>query len=171
MIYEKNGSLPDNVRYFQAFEFMFVLSKGKPKSINLIEDRKNRFLDRWGKSRTIREKNGELTSRSTNYVGRQFGRRNNIWRYLAGAGHSTDDEIAFEHPAIFPEKLVADHIYSWSNPGDLIFDPFGGSGTTAKMSHLAGRNWIISELSSEYCDIARKRIHPYIIQNKLFTHE
>ena len=58
--------------------------------------------------------------------------RSNIWRYNNGKGFSTKDSIAYKHPAIFPEKLVDDHILSWSNPGDIVLDPFGGSGTTAK---------------------------------------
>lgn len=82
-------------------------------------------------------------------------------------GYSTKDEIAFEHPAIFPEKLAADHIYTWSNPGDIVYDPFGGSGTTVKEAHLMKRNWLMSEISKEYCVIAEKRIEPYLTQQTL----
>ena len=71
---------------------------------------------------------------------------------------------ALEHPAMFPEQLAADHIYSWSNEGDLVYDPFMGSGTTAKMSHIQKRNWIGSEISKEYCDIANKRLSGYLNQ-------
>ena len=63
-----------------------------------------------------------------------------------------------KHPAMFPEKLSEDHIISWSNPNDLIYDPFMGSGTTAKMALINGRSFIGSEISAEYCDIANKRI-------------
>jgi site-specific DNA-methyltransferase (adenine-specific) len=73
-----------------------------------------------------------------------------------------------EHPAIFPEQLAADHIYSWSNEGDIVYDCFGGSGTTAKMAHLMKRNWILSEISSEYVQITEKRIAPYLAQTSLF---
>jgi site-specific DNA-methyltransferase (adenine-specific) len=38
----------------------------------------------------------------------------------------------------FPEKLVEDHIYSWSNQGDIVLDPFGCIGTTAKMAETYG---------------------------------
>ena len=79
------------------------------------------------------------------------------------------DKIAYQHPAQFPEQMAADHIYSWSNEGDLVYDPFGGSGTTAKMAHLQKRNWILSEISAEYCEIARKRIAPYLAQTQLFN--
>ena len=62
------------------------------------------------------------------------------------------------HPAQFSEKLANDHILSWSNPNDLIYDPFLGSGTTIKMAKLNNRNFIGSEISEEYCKIAEERI-------------
>ena len=82
----------------------------------------------------------------------------NYWIYDTGSGKSTKDKIAFEHPAIFPEKLAEDHIISWSNEGDTVLDIFSGSGTTAKMAKLNGRNFICFEISKEYCDIAEERI-------------
>ena len=71
---------------------------------------------------------------------------------------TTKDKIAYNHPAIFPEKLAEDHIISWSNPGDIILDPFIGSGTTAKMAALNGRKYIGIDISEEYCELARKRV-------------
>jgi site-specific DNA-methyltransferase (adenine-specific) len=68
------------------------------------------------------------------------------------------EKIAFEHPATFPEKLANDHIVSWSNEGDLVYDPFMGSGTTAKMAILNNRKYIGSEISKEYCEIAEQRL-------------
>ena len=69
------------------------------------------------------------------------------------------DTAAFNHPAIFPEKLANDHIISWSNKGDLIYDPFMGSGTVAKIAKLNNRNYIGSEISKEYCKIIEQRIN------------
>ena len=86
----------------------------------------------------------------------------NIWFYDVGKNDKTT------HNAPFPEQLVNDHIISWSNENDLVYDPFIGSGTTAKMAHLQNRNWIGSEISSEYVDLANKRIAPYLNQLKLF---
>jgi len=157
MIYEKNGGLPDNCRYYQIFEYMFVFSKGRPKTINFLEDRKNRFTERWGKGRTVRNKNGSMSPRD-DWHGREFGRRNNIWKYSTGAGYSTKELIAFEHPATFPEALASDHIKSWSNEGGTILDPMVGSGTTCKMAKMLGRNYIGIDISEEYCEIARQRL-------------
>ena len=168
MIYEKNGSaLPDNCRYLQSFEYMFILSKGKPKTVNFLIDRKNKYPERWGSGRVVREKDGTLTGRD-NYKPNEMGRRFNIWRFNSGFGYSSKDVISFQHPATFPEKLAEDHIVSWSNEGDIVYDCFGGSGTTAKMAHKWKRNWILSEISSEYVQIAEKRIAPYLAQTSLF---
>ena len=84
--------------------------------------------------------------------------RYNVWDVKVGSNQSTKDKIAFNHPAIFPEKLANDHIISWSNENDLVYDCFMGSGTVAKMSILNNRNFIGSEISSEYCNIIEERI-------------
>ena len=168
MIYSKtSGGLPHKGRYRDAIEFMFVLSKGKPKTTNLIKDRKNKYGGTYtfGKT-TVREKDGVLGDRKQRLV-EELGYRYNIWEYATGKGNTTSDSFAFEHPAMFPEQLCYDHIVSWSNEGDLVYDPFMGSGTTAKMSILSNRNWIGSEISEEYCELAVKRIEPYVRQKRL----
>lgn len=168
MIYEKNSmSMPDKNRYYNCFEYMFVFSKGSPKTTNLIEDRKNRWAgtSSFGE-RSQRQKDGSLKKNGKGIV-KDFGARFNIWRYNTGAGYSTKDKIAFEHPAIFPENLAYDHIRSWSNEGDLVYDCFMGSGTTAKAAISANRNWIGSEISKEYCEIIEKRLQP--LRHNLFT--
>ena len=62
------------------------------------------------------------------------------------------------HPAPFPEQLAHDHILSWSSEGDIVFDPFMGGGTTAKMAIANNRKYIGAEISQEYVDIANERI-------------
>ncbi|CRZ35552.1 site-specific DNA-methyltransferase (adenine-specific) [Herbinix hemicellulosilytica] len=159
IIYEKAGSGPPHPnRYFNTYEFMFVLSKGKPKTVNLLKDKPNKWAGAttYGEV-TRREKDGSLTNKGKKTI-QEFGVRTNIWRYANGNGYSTKDKIAYLHPAIFPEKLVEDHILSWSNPGDLILDPFGGSGTTAKVATILKRDWVLIEAVKEYCDIAEKRL-------------
>lgn len=158
MIYSKppRGAVGNNKTYWQSFEYMFILSKGQPNTINLIIDRENKE-SRKGDNGTKRLQSGELLQIKRGGYG-EYGRRTNIWEYNIGKGHSTGDEIAFEHPAIFPEKLARDHIYTWSNPGDLIYDPMIGSGTVAKMCILENRNYLGSEINKSYCTIAEKRI-------------
>lgn len=158
MIYAKppRGAVGNNKTYWQTFEYMFILAKGKPKTINLICDRRNKE-SRDGDNGTKRLENGELLKVKRGGYS-YFGRRTNIWEYAIGKGQSTKDDFAFKHPAIFPEQLANDHIISWSNEGDIVYDPFMGSGTTAKMAILNGRNWIGSEMSEEYCKIIEERV-------------
>jgi len=158
MIYLKTprGAVGNNKTYWQTFEYMFILSKGTPKTINLIKDRENKD-ERGGDNGTKRLHDGTLLKlKRAGYS--KYGRRTNVWEYLIGKGHSTSDDIAYKHPAIFPEKLVQDHITSWSNPGDVVFDPMCGSGTTCKMAKLNKRDFIGIDISSEYCKIAEERL-------------
>jgi len=160
MIYEKDSiSFPDTNRYYQIFEYMFVLSKGKPKTVNLISDRKNKWAD--GKKRIKgreRQSDGSLKGRRKGNLLKSHGVRFNIWRFSTGKNKSTKDTIAYQHPAIFPETLANDHILSWTNPNDIVLDPFMGSGTTAKMATVNNRQFLGFEISEEYVGIANKRL-------------
>ncbi|MCY4308458.1 MAG: site-specific DNA-methyltransferase [Rhodobacteraceae bacterium] len=158
MIYVKppRGAVGNNKTYWQSFEYMFVLSKGKPKTINLIYDRPNKE-SRKGDKGTKRLANGRLLNLQRTGYGK-FGRRTNVWEFMTGKNHSTKDQIAFQHPAIFPEQLAHDHIITWSDPNDIVYDPFMGSGTTAKMAILTYRRWIGSEICKDYCRLAEERI-------------
>lgn len=159
MIYEKSGfANPSNNRYHQIFEYMFVFSKGKPKTFHPLKDKPNKTQYDFGKGR--RKKDGTMSNEKdkSRIKVEPFGMRFNIWRYKTGRGNSTKDLIAYFHPAIFPEKLVQDHILSWSNEGETVLDPFLGSGTTAKMAKLNHRNYIGFEISSKYIDIANQRL-------------
>jgi DNA modification methylase len=158
MIYAKKprGAVGNNKTYWQTFEYMFVFSKGSPDTINLIKDRKNKE-SRKGDRGTKRLTDGSLKKiKRAGYE--EYGRRTNIWEYDVGKGHSSSDDIAFEHPAIFPEKLAYDHIFSWTNEGDIVYDPMCGSGTTLVMAESLNRHWIGCDVSKEYCQLARKRI-------------
>jgi DNA modification methylase len=159
MIYERQNRFPNINRYNQLFEYMFVLSKGKIKTFNPIKDRKNQsYNTRKISNFSKRDKDGKLHKINKENDTQQFSMRGNIWRYGVGMGNSSTDNFAFEHPATFPEKLVRDHLLSWSNEQDVILDPFMGSGTTAKMCVVEKRNYIGFEISQEYIDIAQKRL-------------
>lgn len=152
MIYQKhNFSNPSNNRYHQIFEYMFIFSKGKPKTFNPIKDRKNIEAGNIGcrGKNTNRQPNGSFATRVKKIVA-EFGMRYNVWRLQT--------EMKPLHPAQFPEKLANDHIVSWSNEGDTIFDPLMGSGTTGKMVNLNNRNFIGIEKVEEYYITAVKRI-------------
>lgn len=168
IIYEKTSpSAPHKRRYFNSFEYMFIFSKGKPKTINLLKDRKNKYGGTYSGVVTKREQDGTLTTKNKKLIN-EYGIRTNIWSYAVGNNKSTTDKIAFKHPAIFPEKLAQDHILSWSNENDLVLDCFMGSGTTGKMAKLLNRNFIGIELDEEYYNIAKERIENTKIQESLF---
>jgi len=161
MIYEKNSiSFPSKNRYYQIFEYMFIFSKGTPKTINLIKDRPNRWAGAkyWGKLSTRQGDGEQLVKKQNDRVIPDYSIRTNIWRYNTGRGFSTKDKIAFQHPAIFPEKLAEDHILSWSNEGDTVLDPFCGSGTTLKMAKILNRNFIGIDINNEYCELSKERL-------------
>ena len=142
MIFEKNSpafpARKNSNRYTQIFEYMFVFSKGNPKS-SLICDKSNKWSGH-------KDYSGKLKNPVPD-----FSPRNNIWKY-------TTSMNGVKHPAPFPERLAQDHILTWTDENDLVFDPFLGSGTTAKMALLNGRFFIGSEISSNYVETARKRI-------------
>lgn len=155
MIYEKAQScFGSNNCYLQAFEYMFVFSKGKPKSLNLIRDRKNIRSGEEMMASCGLSVDGVKASRVKKEM-QEYGRRKNIWKY--GVGGKKNETGG--HPAIFPEQLANDHIISWSNEGDTVFDPFLGSGTTGKMAVLNNRNFIGIEIDKDYFEIAKKRIN------------
>lgn len=158
MIYHKKNPLPvKSNRYYPCFEYMFVLSKGKPKTFNpIMEETVNP-----GGKLTTRQRGVDGANRKGHGYGKKrnpLRPRYNIWSYNVGKNQTTTDDIAFQHPALFPDKLVEDHILSWSNPGDIVLDPFMGSGTTAKMATLNGRFFVGFEISEEYVEIANKRL-------------
>jgi len=170
MIYKKDACpYPETNRYYQSFDYMFVLSKGKPKTTNLIRDKLNKTYGSRVAS-TDRQSDGSLVPSSgakTRRTIKRYGVRTNIWCYGIGKGKTTTDEYAYKHPAMFPEQLAEDHIVSWSNPGDIVLDPMCGSGTTCKMAVKNERNYIGIDISEEYVEIARRRIADYTAQLRL----
>lgn len=157
MIYDKGKVVfPDANRYHNCFEYMFVFSKGKPKTTNLLADRKNKYQTQ-RKNSSFRQKDGSIKSKQVKSTP-EFGIRYNIWQCSNGYMQSTADKFAFKHPAMFPEKLAEDHILSWSNEGDTVLDPFAGSGTTLKMAKKNKRNYIGIEISAEYIKICEERL-------------
>jgi site-specific DNA-methyltransferase (adenine-specific) len=163
MIYAKGQiAFPSSNRYHQAFEYMFVFSKGVPKTVNLLKDRLNISYGRRGKV-NARIKNGEVKKGEKDVVIRGYSERLNYWIL-----YNQKRGIENRHPAVFPHKLAYDHIRTWSNESDLIYDCFMGSGTTAIAAISSNRKWIGSEISKEYVELAEKRIAPYLAQKSLF---
>ena len=157
LFYEGSGPPPDPTRYDETIEEMFVFSKGRPKTINLIQDKVNRWAGQKGFGQhKIREADGSLGNRPRKTT-KKFGKRTVVWRYASGYGYTTKDEA--NHPAMFPEALAHDHIISWSNPGNTVLDCFAGSLTTPKMAILTGRKAIGIDISADYLADNIHRLH------------
>jgi site-specific DNA-methyltransferase (adenine-specific) len=156
MIWSKpnGGAIGSLNRYEQAFEYMFVFSKGKPKSVNLIRDKKNKWCGVIQHGRT-RQRDGS-TKKTSGYGKRpvaEYGRRLNVWNIPPEMSNSKRC-----HPAQFPDKLASDHIVSWSNAGELVLDPFMGSGSTGVACANTGRKFVGIEIDETYFNIARERV-------------
>lgn len=174
MIYHRTCLPLTHNRYEQHFEYMFVFSKGKPDTFNGQREpavhagerqtlATNSATSSEARSRHGRNDKPEWRSRETRLMG-------NVWNFPGGMGLTTKDKYAFEHPAMFPEELARRHILSWSNPGDVVFDPFAGSGTTLKQSILLGRETLGFEINADYAKIAERRIQDALRQPTLFDH-
>lgn len=162
MIYGKQNTKPLNhKRYEQQFEYMFVFSKGKPKTFNALVD-PCKHAGEIIISSTTRGLANSDELRPFKGIGKPYKdtkTRGNIWIYKVGYRHTSNDQDAFKHPAIFPEKLAEDHILSWSNENDVVLDPFMGSGTVGKMALQHNRRFIGIELDPTYFDLAERRIY------------
>lgn len=157
MIYQKNSyPFPPSNRYYQQFEYMFVLTKGKPITHNL-QRVKTTWQKKTSEISTTRMANGE-TKEMKYEKGKETRIMDNVWPIDAGYMRTTKDKFAYKHPAMFPEELCQRHILTWSNKNDTVLDIFMGSGTTAKMAILNNRKYIGFELDNHYCDIANERI-------------
>lgn len=164
MIWEKPNPMPRDTRiprYWQSFEYVFILSKGAPQHFNFIREQSKHH----GEKRKCYTRNSDGSMRTDrkektiNHLVLLTKPKGNIWRYT-----TVTNKL---HPAPFPEQLAQDHIISWSNKGDTVLDPFSGSGTTAKMAAILNRHYIGFDIAEEYCEIARKRVEDATAQIRL----
>ena len=159
MIYrKKNTPFMRSNAYTNAYEFMFVLSKGKPKTFNPLKEKTVRS----GYEMLVHNKGPDAVNKKVLKELNKEKTRTNIWAYAVGLGGTTSDKIAFRHPAVFPEKLAEEHILSWTNQGNLVFDPMCGAGTTCKMAMINRRKYIGVDISEEYIKIAKQRLEALV---------
>lgn len=153
------------IRYAPVFEYMFVWSKGKPKTFNPIKDKRNICANK-KKHGTIRNADGSIKSMSNNgKLYEDFGIRYNIWDMPPVVSNTERTG----HPAQYPLSLAQDHIRSWSNEGNTVLDPFLGSGTTRIAAYDLSRSFIGYEISKEYFDLQEERFAAHTAQKSLFV--
>lgn len=156
MIWHKlNFANPESVRYHQRFEYVFILSKGKPRCFNPIKDKRNAQAGMVGTigRNTYQKRDGTRETRSV-YVTREFGMRGNVWEGPSAGQENMGKSLV--HPALMPKWLARDLILSWSNPGDTVLDPFAGSGTSGRAAIKNGRNAILIEVNEDYLPIIER---------------
>lgn len=162
MIYAKNYTkFPDTARYDSAFEYMFIFSKGPPKTFSPLMDKKNISFGAVVHG-SERQPDGSLNPIKNIKPVKEYGKRLNWWLI-------NHDQSCPEHPAVMPYAMARDHILSWSNSGDTVLDPFMGSGTTGIACVKTGRKFIGVENNPEYFDIACRRLEEAMAQPDMFT--
>jgi site-specific DNA-methyltransferase (adenine-specific) len=155
MVYQVagTGAKGSTLAYWQEWEYCFVLSKGKPRHFSPIGNGKKTTtggerLRANGDRKPVRERE------------ENDGRPGNVWRYAVG-------QDTTGHPAPFPLKMAKDHVSSWSKPGDIVLDPFAGSGTTLRAAKDFNRRFIGIEINHAYVEICNKRLAQEVLP--LFT--
>ena len=168
LIYHKHAprfaSGVNSLRYSDVTEYVFIMSKGRPSTINLLRDKPNKGAGKVFKKDGGRAASGERIKGDGTKTGviHEFGVRENIWFYVTSFGAGQTDKRAYEHPALMPMGLALDLIKSYTNEGDLVLDPFMGSGTTARMAHSVGRNYIGFEIDETYHKLCEKITGEYV---------
>lgn len=170
MIYEKNCfSHPEQVRYHSVFEYVFILSKGKPRCFNPIRDKRNSTagLATFGTSTFSRPDGSRFERATQGTISAEFGMRGNVWRGKTRGQEEVCESKA--HPAMMPKWLARDLVLSWSNPGDTVLDPFAGSGTTGKAAIENARNAILIEINEAYLPVIERScdVTPAVLRSHL----
>jgi site-specific DNA-methyltransferase (adenine-specific) len=159
MIWHRISPFPESNRYQPAFEYMFILTKGKPSTFNCLKDRPTQNPGSREKSRMERQPDGTIRRPQRTFQTGELAARTNVWRVVSSGCESNEHrELTLQHPATFSQALARDHILSWSNEGDIVLDPFSGSGTTAKMAKHNGRKYIGIEVNPDYIEISKQRL-------------
>jgi len=170
MIYKKRNYIPGcNIhrKYSDVFEYMFIFSKGRPRVFNPLLENKSSVRNN---KTSFRNKDGSIRVRNVEkYINSDLKLRTNVWEYLIGP-FADKNMIKFKHPATFPDRLVEDHILTWTNEGDIVLDPMAGSGTVPFISKKLNRKYIGIDISENYCNIARDRINGKIVYSNNKKH-
>ena len=157
LIMTRTGGRWSGVNHYGKVEYAFVLSKGRPRFVDLIRDKPNKHA---GVLRQYRARRADGRPRKAPRFKpvATMGLKGPVWEYPAGYGGTTRDRYAYGHPALMPEAMARDLIISWSRPGDLVLDPFLGGGTTAKMALLNHRRHLGFEVHRPYFQLAVRRL-------------
>lgn len=147
-------------RYQASYELMYVLSKGEPNTFNPIM----RECKNYGKeyTQTFRSQKGKGFERVVKGTVNKEVVDYNVWMMPTAnskdSTHILKDGRKIHHTAVFPKELALRHIRTWTNEGDVVLDPFLGSGTSGIAAVELGRSFIGCELNEDYFQMASERL-------------
>ena len=145
---------------------MFIFSKGNPKHFEPIL-KKNATGGDVRNHRRERDENGELQRVNRRIQVKEWGIDDNVWN-ISNHFKKTDMRRIGAHPAIMPEEMAGRHIQTWSQKGDLVYDPFSGSGTTSKVAFDMERKYLGSEMNKQYYDSSIELLNDTKLKRKFF---
>ena len=155
LIAHKTSALPQplhNPRLRMEHELVPIFVKGNNQHIHTFHAPlipvKNPGEHHIGRTRTV--KGGYINKTSTNNKMKIAG---TIWRYSQTSVYP--NRLKYQHPAVFPNHFAKEFIETFTNPGDLVLDPFCGSGTTCVEAYKLNRFYAGIDISYDYIKIAR----------------
>jgi len=179
-IWAKRNGMPESVtdRFSKKHEYMFFMVKSEKYFFDLdaIRDKTITGIDRCdivktktssnatalnsGRAKEL-EKNGSYEFKN-NPKGKNPGDVSDFWDIPTKPSSS-------KHYATYNDSLLVKPILSGCPKGGIVYDPFMGTGSTGEVALRSGRNFIGSEMSAEYINIANKRLKPFLLQLDLFN--
>ena len=167
VIWAKRNGMPESVtdRFSKKHEYFFFMVKNEKYHFDLdaIKDK----VENPGKPRAFAKKgNNDRNDTGRIYnpesiTGKNPGSVSDFWDIPTRPSSE-------KHYASYNDSLIAKPILAGCPKGGVIYDPFMGTGSTAEAAIRAGRNYIGSEMSTDYCKIAEKRLQPFLLQTTLF---
>jgi DNA modification methylase len=174
-IWHKKNSYPGKWpnRFRDAWER--CLQFNKQKNFAMYQENVMVPMGEWAKTR-LRKLSETDRIRDESKVGSGFGKNISNWlhrtmAYPDNVLHMATESSNKNHSAAFPLALPEWFIRLFTKPGDVVLDPFLGSGTTAAAAKKNGRQYIGIELVREFCALAEKRVRNTVYEPEMFFDE
>jgi len=160
IIWSKPNPMPESVtdRPTRAHEYMFLLSKSAKYYFDQDEVKIIGAQNKWGRYHNPKYgvgSGGKMQSTKDMTKDEYVNKYQQI--NIRSVWHIATQPFSGAHFAVFPEKLVEPCIKAGCPEGGIVLDPFGGSGTVGLVAERLGCNWVLIDLSPEYCEMAERR--------------
>ena len=162
IIWNKPNCQPESVkdRCTKAHEYIFLLTKSEHYHYDWLSIREEAKWERWGDQTVVKGSQGSvqwMTGKTKEELQdrEMLKNRRSVWNIPT-------KPLKEAHFAAYPMELVEICLKAGCPENGTVFDPFGGSGTTALVALMNDRKAILCELNPEYCKIAESRINKYL---------